>query len=137
MGIFAQVRERDMSKILVDSEELHNFISRAYEVIYSTPYIHPYTNQAKKASEILDDALDLIEKQEFEQRHFSVIEWHNPSEFPDDYEQILVRFYNDPENVYVKTAVIRGLEDGFGDPFWEFEHGESIDDVEEWAHMPE
>jgi len=72
-----------MSKILVDSEELHNLISRAYEVIYSTPYVHPYTNQAKKASEILDDALDLIEKQEFEQRHFSVLKWHPyPEEKP-------------------------------------------------------
>jgi len=69
-------------------------------------------------------------------RNLSVVEWHNPSEFPDDYEQILVKFYSDPENVYVKTAVIHGLEDGLGDPFWEFEHGESIDDVNVWAHLP-
>ena len=116
-----------MSKILVDSEELHNLISRAYEVIYSTPYVHPYTNQAKKASEILDDALDLIEKQEFEQRRFSVIEWHPMSEKPEDQESILVRYKSG--EIYMDCALID--EDGN----FRLER-ESMKGVIEWASLP-
>ena len=65
----------------------------------------------------------------------SMIEWHDVTEIPEDYEEILVRFRSNPDVVYVKTAVVYDIETDH--PYWQFEHGWSIDDVDEWASMPE
>jgi len=116
-----------MSKVLIDLSILNDAID---DFRYARD-----TATDRDDYKRFSDQVEQLESAIKDQKRFSVLEWHDVTEIPDDYEEILVRFRSNPDEVYVKTAVVYDIETDH--PYWLFEHGGSVDDVDEWAYLPE
>jgi len=121
-----------MSKVLIDSEELEKLLWDVQIIVY-TDVMQKRQNEI---FETLDKAFNLIDYAK-KSSNFSVLEWHDVTVIPHDHEKVLVRFRSKPDEVYVKTAVVHTFEnDSLRFPYWSFDDGGNVEDVEEWASLP-
>jgi hypothetical protein len=121
-----------MSKVLIDCEELENLILDAQDLTYTDVM----GRNVDDIYETLDKAINLIDYAK-KSTNFSIVEWHDVTVIPHDHEKVLVRFRSKPDEVCVKTAVVHTFEnDTLHFPYWGFDDGGNVEDVEEWASLP-